>query len=82
MNRTEDMELQGKYNSIHYDRIRIFMEHHSVNEEFTKQEYIQSFDNPPSKITAQTDISRMIELGLCIRIGKGPSTKYKIIDRF
>ncbi len=63
------------------DRICIFMEHHSINDEFTKQEYIQTFDNQPSKITAQNDISRMIELGLCKRIGKGPSTKYLIIDR-
>lgn len=63
------------------DRIRIFMERYSVNDEFTKQEYIQAFDNPPSKITAQNDISKMIEVGLCIRIGKGPSTKYRIIDR-
>lgn len=63
------------------DRIRIFMRLHSMNYEFTKQEYIQSFDNQPSKITAQNDISRMIELGLCMRIGKGPSTKYRIIDR-
>lgn len=63
------------------DRICIFMGHHSINDEFTKQEYIQTFDNQPSKITAQNDISRMIELGLCKRIGKGPSTKYRIIDR-
>lgn len=63
------------------DRIQTFMKLHSERDEFTKNEYIHSFDNPPSKITAQTDISKMIELGLCMRIGKGPSTKYRIIDR-
>lgn len=63
------------------ERIQTFMRLHSEKDEFTKNEYIHSFDNPPSKITAQTDISKMIELGLCMRIGKGPSTKYRIIDR-
>ena len=63
------------------ERIQTFMKLHSERDEFTKNEYIHSFDNPPSKITAQTDISKMIELGLCMRIGKGPSTKYRIVDR-
>lgn len=72
-NKSAKIEING--------RIRTFMEHHSVNDEFTKQEYVLSFDKQPSKITAQTDIAKMIELGLCIRIGNGPLTKYKIIDR-
>lgn len=63
------------------ERIYTFLRHHAIKGEFTKNEYIQSFDDPPSKITAQSDISKMIQLGLCERKGKGPSTKYWIIDR-
>lgn len=61
------------------DRIRAFIESHPLNHVFTKNEYIDSFENKPSKITAQNDIAKMIALGMCLKSGKGPSTKYKII---
>jgi len=66
---------------LYNGRIVAFMESHSPDDIFTKNEYIEFFERQPSKITAQTDISKMIEIGLCDKIGKGPATKYKIIDR-
>lgn len=68
--------------SLYNERIRVFIASHSRNEVFSKNQYIEFFEEKPSKVTAQTDISRMIDIGLCERIGKGPSTKYRIIDRF
>ena len=37
------------------------------------------FEKKPSKITAQSDIQSMLNLGICKKIGNGPSTKYRII---
>ena len=64
------------------ERIRTFIDSHSKDETFTKVEYIESFKEKPSKVTAQTDISKMIEMGLCEKIGNGPTTRYRIIDRY
>lgn len=62
-------------------RIASFLEHHSHNEIFSKSEYIDYFEKRPSKVTAQTDIAKMLELKLCIKIGNGPSTRYQIIGQ-
>ena len=45
---------------------------------FSKAEYIEFFEKRPSKITAQNDIQSMLNLGICEKIGNGPSTKYRI----
>lgn len=64
------------------DRIMAFLQSHPLNHIFTKNEYIDSFEKKPSKITAQNDIAKMISLGMCLKSGNGPSTKYEIIDRY
>ena len=61
------------------ERIEKFLEFHSVGDIFSKTEYMDFFDKKPSKITAQTDIQSMLNRGLCIKIGNGPATKYRII---
>lgn len=77
------LTIYNEINKTSYnERIRSFMESHVSNVIFTKKEYIEFFDKKPSKITAQSDISKMMELGICEKIGKGPATKYKIIDRY
>lgn len=63
------------------NRISAFLKDYSINDIFTKSEYINYFKSHPSKITAQTDISKMIEGGLCKKIGNGPSTRYQIIEQ-
>ena len=64
------------------DRIKSFLDSHSNNAFFTKKEYMAFFNNDLSKITAQSDILTMLNLDLCEKIGNGPSTKYKLINRY
>lgn len=59
-------------------RIENFLLSRSHGDVFSKTDYIESFEKPPSKVTAQNDIQSMLSLGLCEKIGNGPSTKYKI----
>ena len=59
-------------------RIWAFLEDHSVGYVFTKAEYMKCFGDI-SKITAQSDIKQMVELGLCEVKGSGPSTKYMLL---
>lgn len=62
-------------------RILAFLEGCSVGDTFTKTEYVNRFGNI-SKITAQSDIKQMVELGLCEIKGSGPSTKYVLIKTY
>lgn len=61
------------------ERIEYFLRRHPKGDMFTKNEYADFFENRPSKITAQTDISAMIKAGLCMKIGNGRATKYRVI---
>ena len=61
------------------ERIEHFLGAHSKDDVFSKAEYIEFFEKKPSKITAQSDIQSMLNLGICKKIGNGPSTKYRII---
>lgn len=45
---------------------------------FTKKEYIDFFEKRPSKITAQNDITKMSKLNFILKIGNGPTTKYRV----
>lgn len=63
------------------ERILSFLDKHSVGYEFTKVEYMNCFGYI-SKITAQSDIKQMVELGLCETKGSGPSTKYLMIRTY
>ena len=56
-------------------RILTFLDEQSVGYVFTKTEYMKRFSDI-SKITAQSDIKQMVNLGLCEVKGSGPSTKY------
>lgn len=60
------------------ERIEYFLSSHSKENVFSKAEYIEFFEKRPSKITAQNDIQSMLNLGICEKIGNGPSTKYRI----
>lgn len=62
-------------------RISTFLDKHSVGYGFTKIEYMSYFGNI-SKITAQSDIRQMVELGLCEVMGRGPSTKYVMVKTY
>ncbi len=62
-------------------RILVFMDEHSVGHRFTKAEYMNRFGDI-SKITAQSDIKQMVELGLCEVKGSGPSTKYVLTKTY
>lgn len=64
------------------ERMLQFIAEHSLGDVFAKSDYAERFG--VSKITAQTDIQRMMELNYCQQKGKGPSTKYiitKLTDR-
>lgn len=61
------------------ERIEYFLGAHSKGDVFSKVEYIAFFKKTPSKITAQNDIQSMLRLGICEKIGNGPSTKYRMI---
>ena len=61
------------------ERIEHFLGAHSKDDVFSKAVYIEFFEKKPSKITAQSDIQSMLNLGICEKIGNGPSTKYRII---
>jgi len=60
------------------ERIENFLSSRSHGNVFSKTDYIEFFEKQPSKVTAQNDIQSMLSLGLCEKIGNGPSTKYKI----
>ena len=62
-------------------RILAFLDEHSVGYRFTKAEYMNRFGDI-SKITAQSDIKQMVELGLCEVKGSGPSTKYVLAKTY
>lgn len=62
-------------------RILAFLEDHSVGYGFTKTDYMNRFGDI-SKITAQSDIRQMVELGLCEVKGSGPSTKYVLVKTY
>ena len=62
-------------------RILVFLDEHSVGDRFTKAEYMNRFGDI-SKITAQSDIKQMVELGLCEVKGRGPSTKYVLVNTY
>lgn len=81
-NNSTTLKIFNKTANINYnERIEHFLQQRSLDDIFTKNEYMDSFDKKPSKITAQNDISVMLELGICKKIGNGPATKYKIINR-
>lgn len=83
VNNTTTLTIYNKTKEISInDRIKTFLVSHSLNDVFTKNEYIDFFEKKPSKITAQSDIAKMISSGACRKIGNGPSTKYEIIDRY
>ena len=60
------------------ERIKKFLESCKIGDTFSKTEYIEYFEKQPSKITAQNDISSMLNFGICSKLGNGPSTKYVI----
>lgn len=62
-------------------RISAFLDEHSVGYRFTKVEYMNRFGDI-SKITAQSDIKQMVELGFCKINGNGPSTKYILVKTY
>lgn len=62
-------------------RILVFLDEHFVGDVFTKAEYMNYFGDI-SKITAQSDIKQMVELGLCEVKGSGPSTKYLLVSTY
>ena len=61
------------------ERIELFVGSHPKESIFSKIEYIDFFEKKPSKITAQNDIQSMLSLGICEKIGNGPSTKYRLL---
>lgn len=63
------------------ERIISFVNEHAKGEVFTKSEYMNRFGDI-SKITAQSDIKQMVELGLCEVKGSGPSTRYVLINTY
>lgn len=63
------------------ERILAFLDEHSVGAVFTKAEYMNRFGDI-SKITAQSDIKQMVELGFCEMKGSGPSSKYVLIRTY
>ena len=63
------------------ERILAFLDEHSVGVVFTKTEYMNRFGDI-SKITAQSDIKQMVELGFCEMKGSGPSSKYVLIRTY
>lgn len=60
------------------ERMISFIGEHQKGDLFSKAEYMKRF-GVISKITAQTDIQKLVELGFCQPKGSGPSTKYLII---
>ncbi len=63
------------------NRILTFLNQRATGYEFTKAEYMNLFGDI-SKITAQSDIKQMVELGLCEVKGSGPSTKYILVRTY
>lgn len=63
------------------ERILSFLNEHSAGYGFTKVEYMNCFGDI-SKITAQSDIKQMVELGFCEVKGSGPSTKYVLTQTY
>ena len=61
------------------ERVLAFVKGSGRGVYFTKADYINFFEKQPSKVTAQNDLSLMLRLGLCERVGQGPSTKYKLV---
>ncbi len=60
------------------ERMRQFLAEHEKGYVFTKANYMARFVQI-SKITAQTDIKKMLQLRLCVAKGNGPSTKYELL---
>lgn len=82
VNNTTTLKIFSKDADLgHNERIESFLKRSVTGREFTKNDYIASFEKSPSKITAQNDLARMIELGLCVKMGNGPTTRYRLIDR-
>lgn len=63
------------------NRIIAFLDEHSLGYGFTKAGYMNRFGDI-SKITAQSDIKQMVELGFCEVKGSGPSTKYVLVKTY
>ena len=61
------------------DRIRMFLSAKKKGEVFTKADYMGFFEKNVSRITALNDLQLMLQLGLCEKLGQGPSTRYKLI---
>ena len=60
------------------ERIRYFLSCWETGKEFTRTDYMDSFEKKPSKGTVQNDLLLMLKLGLTEKSGAGPSTKYRI----
>ena len=77
------LTLYSKYEKTAKENRRTswFMDEHPVGYEFTKTEYMNYFGDI-SKITAQSDIKQMMELGLCKVKGSGPSTRYVLTKTY
>jgi len=61
------------------ERMISFIDEHQKGDVFSKGEYMERFSTI-SKITAQTDIQKLVEMGFCVPKGNGPSTKYLIVN--
>ena len=61
------------------DRIKMFLSAKKKGEVFTKADYMGFFEKNVSRITALNDLQLMLQLGLCEKLGQGPSTRYKLI---
>ncbi len=60
-------------------RIRFFLSSRKKGDFFSKADYMDAFEKKPSKGTVQNDLLRMIELGISVKEGNGPSTRYRLI---
>ncbi len=60
-------------------RILDFMGRWHREKEFTKADYMGFFEKNVSRITALNDLQLMLELGMCQKLGQGPSTRYKLV---
>lgn len=59
------------------DRMCQFLKECAIGMVFSKVEYMRRFPNI-SKITAQTDIQKLVELGFCVQKGNGPKSSYLV----
>lgn len=58
-----------------------FLATKKVGSSFSKQEYLQYWNNEISDGTAKNDLQLMVSSHLCLREGSGPATKYVVLAK-